>query len=145
MSFEPPIVAVTGAAGFVGSNLLLRLTEQGHQVRPILRDTPDDQVDAALGEADVVFHLAGANRPIDDDDYLRSNRDYSRRVADAVARGGRKPLLIHSGSGKALDDTPYGRSKRASEEVLLELAASGDATVSIWRPAVRSLFRSRPT
>lgn len=133
MSFERPIVAVTGAAGFVGNNLLLRLTEQGHQVRPILRDTPDDQVEAALGEADIVFHLAGANRPVDDDDYLRSNRDYSRRVAEAVARGERKPLLIHSGSGKALDDTPYGRSKRAAEEVLLELAASGDATVSIWR------------
>ena len=133
MSFERPTITVTGAGGFVGTNLLLQLAEQGHQVRPILRHTPDDQVDAALGEADIVFHLAGANRPVDDEDYLRSNRDYSCRVAEAVARGGRSPLLIHSGSGKALDDTPYGRSKRAAEEVLLELAATGDATVSIWR------------
>jgi UDP-2-acetamido-2,6-beta-L-arabino-hexul-4-ose reductase len=133
MSSDPLNIAVTGAAGFIGANLLLRLRELGHVARPIVRDTPEEQVRSALAEADVVFHLAGANRPIDGEDYLRTNRDYTQRVANSVAQGGRKPLIVHSGSGKAIEDTPYGRSKRAGEEVLLNLAAAGRATVSIWR------------
>lgn len=133
MSSEPANIAVTGAAGFLGTNLLLRLSEQGHAPRAITRQTPAEEARSSLAEADVVFHLAGANRPSNQDEFLSSNRDYSHWVADAVARGGRRPLVIHSGSAKALDDSPYGRSKHAAEEALLELAGAGQATVSIWR------------
>ena len=133
MSSDPRKIAVTGAAGFIGSNLLLRLAEQGHAVTPIVRQTPVEEAEAALAEADIVFHLAGANRPMHDDDFLASNRDYTRWVADAVARGGRKTLVVHSGTAKAAEDSAYGRSKRAAEEVLLDLASAGSATVSIWR------------
>lgn len=133
MSSEPPIVAVTGAAGFLGANLVLRLREQGRDVRAIARDTPIEEAEQSIGEADVVFHLAGANRPADNEDFLRSNRDYTRWVAAAVTKGGRKPLIVHSGSAKALEDSAYGRSKRAAEEVLLGLAGEGHADVAIWR------------
>jgi UDP-2-acetamido-2,6-beta-L-arabino-hexul-4-ose reductase len=133
MSFESLTIVVTGAAGFIGQNLILRLSELGHDARPIVRDTPPNEAAAALGEADVVFHLAGANRPVEDDDYLRTNRDYTRWVADAIAQGGRKPLVVHSGSGKAVEESAYGRSKAAGEQVLLDLAAASGATVSIWR------------
>jgi len=133
MSSDPRKIAVTGAAGFIGSNLLLRLAEHGRDVTRIVRQTPIEEAEAALAEADVVFHLAGANRPVHDDDYLASNRDYTRWVADAVARGGRRALIVHSGSAKAVEDSAYGRSKRAAEEALIELASAGTATVSIWR------------
>src|SRR5207302_1363129 len=59
--------------------------------------------------------------------------DYTSSVAAAVAEGGRKPLVIYSSSAKALQDSAYGASKRACEQILLELASKGAATVSIWR------------
>jgi UDP-2-acetamido-2,6-beta-L-arabino-hexul-4-ose reductase len=133
MSFERATIAVTGAAGFVGSNLVVRLGEMDHAAAAIARSKPAEEAEAVIGRADIVFHLAGANRTQDEAEYQRSNRDYTRWVAEAVAKGGRKPLIVHSGSTKALDDTDYGRSKRAAEEVLLELAAGGHATTSIWR------------
>jgi UDP-2-acetamido-2,6-beta-L-arabino-hexul-4-ose reductase len=132
MSSEPPSIAVTGAAGFVGANLMLRLREQGHEPRAIVRDTPAAEAEAALARADILFHLAGANRA-SDDELMRSNRDYTRAVADAVARGGRRPVIVHSGSAKALEAGAYGRSKHAAERVLIELADADQATVSIWR------------
>jgi UDP-2-acetamido-2,6-beta-L-arabino-hexul-4-ose reductase len=132
MSSEPPSIAVTGAGGFIGANLMLRLREHGHEPRAIVRDTPAAEAEAALAGADILFHLAGANRA-SDDELMRSNRDYTRTVADAVAAGGRRPLIVHSGSAKALEDSAYGRSKRAAEQVLLELADAGQATVSVWR------------
>jgi UDP-2-acetamido-2,6-beta-L-arabino-hexul-4-ose reductase len=133
MNCEARRVAVTGAGGFVGTNLVLRLCEEGHDVRGIRRDSDLEEAEATLAAADVIFHLAGANRPEDESDYLRSNRDYSAWIADAVASGGRKPLIVHSSSTRALDDSDYGRSKRAGEQILLGLAAEQHATVSIWR------------
>ena len=126
-------VAVTGARGFLGSNLVLRLKEQGYDVAAIARDTDPAQARAQLGAADVIFHLAGANRCADDEEYFASNRDYSAWVTSAVADGGRKPLLVYSSSIKAVDETPYGRSKRAGEDVLLDVGRTGAAIVSIWR------------
>ena len=133
MSSEPPTIAVTGANGFIGTNLVLRLEERGCAVRGIARDTPFEQAEDDLAEADVIFHLAAANRPRADAEYMRVNRDYSAWVADAIARGGQRPLVVYSSSAKALDDSEYGRSKRAGEQALLDLASADKATVSIWR------------
>lgn len=126
-------VAVTGAKGFLGSNLVLRLKERGYDVAAIARDSDPAEARARLAAADVVFHVAGANRCADDEEYFVSNRDYSAWVASAVVEGRRKPLLVYSSSIRAADDTPYGRSKRAGEDVLIELGKAGAAIVSIWR------------
>jgi UDP-2-acetamido-2,6-beta-L-arabino-hexul-4-ose reductase len=133
MNIEPQAIVVTGANGFIGTNLVLRLEEQGHKVRPITRDTPTDDAEADLAQADAIFHLAGANRPREDSEYLRVNRDYAAWAAGVIAQAGRKPLVAYSSSTKALDDSEYGRSKRAGEQALLDLAAADKATVSIWR------------
>ena len=126
-------VAVTGAKGFLGSNLVLRLKEQGYDVAAITGGSDAEEARTQLAAADVVFHLAGANRCADEQEYFATNRDYTAWVADAVAAGGRKPVLVYSSSIKATDDTPYGRSKRAGEDVLLDLGTTGAAIVSIWR------------
>jgi UDP-2-acetamido-2,6-beta-L-arabino-hexul-4-ose reductase len=126
-------IGVTGASGFLGTNLALRLSEQGREIRRITRHTDARVAEAELACADIIFHLAGANRPENESDFQRSNRDYTGWVAGAVAAGGRKPLIVYSSSAKAVDDSPYGRSKRAGEELLLDLAERGVATASIWR------------
>lgn len=133
MSSERRVIAVTGANGFLGSNLVLRLKEQGHDVSPITRETARDDAERELAGAEVIFHLAGANRPRGEAEYYEINRDLTAWLADVVAPSERKPLIVYSSSGKATEDTPYGNSKRAGEELLLDLAHRGLATVSIWR------------
>jgi len=133
MNAERRVIAVTGANGFLGSNLVLRLKEQGFDVRSITRETPRDEAENELVAADVIFHLAGANRPKAEAEYYATNRDLTAWLAEAVAVGGHKPLIVYSSSGKAVENTPYGSSKRAGEEILLDLANRGLATVSIWR------------
>lgn len=130
---EDTTVAVTGADGFIGSNLTVRLTEQGYATRPITRRTPEADVRAALAESDVVFHLAGTNRPGDPADFMRSNRDHAAWVALAIADGGKRPLIIHASSVKAGDESAYGRSKLAGEAAMLDLADRGLAQVLVHR------------
>ena len=53
---------ITGADGFIGKNLSLRLTELGHaDVAGITPATPPQVVQQALATADFVFHMGGVN------------------------------------------------------------------------------------
>lgn len=126
-------IAITGAGGFIGSNLAVRLGELGVAPDLISRDTPAEASSAALRSADIVIHLAGANRPDDPSDFVRSNAAYSEWVAQAIAEGGRRPLLIFASSTKAVEDSDYGRSKRAGEAAMLRLAERSLATIAIYR------------
>lgn len=133
MTAERLRIAVTGANGFLGSNLVLRLKEDGHDVRAITRQTELAEAEKHLAGADAIFHLAGVNRPEDEREFDTSNHDYTAGVASAVGKSGREPLVIYSSSAKATEDSPYGASKRAGEKILLDLASTGAAVVSIWR------------
>lgn len=133
MTSDRAKIVVTGANGFIGANLVFRLQDEGLDVRPVTRETSPAVARDHLSSADVIFHLAGANRPECAEGFLRSNRDYTKWVARAVADGGGTPLIIYSSSALAVEDTPYGQSKLAGEEALLELAKAGGAIVSVWR------------
>ena len=132
MRSDPRVVAVTGAAGFIGRNLVVRLEELGHDVRRVTRADSKAETEAAVAEADAVFHLAGAVRPSDPEEFARTVA-FANVVAGAVARGGRRPLVVYSSSRKAGEDSDYGRSKRACEDALLQLGERGQATVAVFR------------
>jgi len=127
-----PRVAVTGAKGFIGRNLVIRLRETGMTVQPISRETPETEAFSTLAAADVVIHLAGAVRPADAAEFQRTAA-YAGWIAEAILEGRRDPLVIFSSSSRADQDTPYALSKRAVEDVLLGLAAQGAATTAIYR------------
>lgn len=133
MRFEQGPVAVTGAAGFIGSNLVMRLREQGYDVRPIDRQTGSDEARRSITESSAIFHLAGANRPTDPGDFDRDNVEFTKFVADAVREGGNQPLVVYSSSMRAGEPGDYGRTKREAETVLESLQDEGRATVLVDR------------
>ena len=60
-------ILVTGAEGFVGKNLVLRLRESPHFIiSTYSRGDSFETLKKLLTKADAVIHLAGENRPIDD-------------------------------------------------------------------------------
>ncbi|TCS14916.1 NAD-dependent epimerase/dehydratase family protein [Caulobacter sp. BK020] len=129
---ERPTVAVTGASGFIGRNLIVGLRETGLVVWPLSRATPRDEATLRLAEADVVVHLAGAVRPQDPAEFDQTNA-YAAWMAEVIEQGGRKPLIICASSVRADDDTPYGASKRAAEQRVLDLAQRDLARAAIYR------------
>ena len=126
------VVAVTGADGFIGKNLALRLREGGHQVRPLTRASSSGDWQAAVADADGVVHLAGVNRPADAAGFA-GNTDVADALAQAVEAAGRPVPVIHASTIRADEDTPYGVSKRAAEDRLLALSARTGAPVAIHR------------
>lgn len=126
-------VLVTGAKGFIGSNLVVALDRRGVEVTEIDVDSTPDRLRDGLRGAAAVFHLAGVNRPEREEDFTTGNEGSTRDVCDTLARLGRTPLLVLSSSTQAALDNPYGRSKRAAEEVAQEFARATGAPVRVFR------------
>ena len=135
-------VLVTGAKGFIGTNLVLALRRRpGVEVAEADLGTPDEAVDRALEACDVVYHLAGVNRPEKDADFEEGNAGSLRDVLGRLERGGRTPLIVLSSSTQAILDNPYGRSKKKAEDLLREFAAKRGAAARIYRlPGVFGKF-----
>jgi nucleoside-diphosphate-sugar epimerase len=102
MSRQMSRCLITGASGFVGSNLARRLRSEGWDVRCLVRSTSRlDQLEplgvdlvrgslddpaslrAAAGGADVVFHLAGRTAALRASQYMVDNAEGTRRLAEA--------------------------------------------------------------
>lgn len=131
-------VLVTGASGFMGKNLLLRLAERKDvQVLRFTREDEAAQLPAMLQGVDVVFHLAGVNRPPHPQEFETGNTMLTealcRAVCSVAEATGRKISVIFASSSQAGTDNPYGRSKRAAEKALLAVARSHRIPVRIFR------------
>ncbi|RRH72976.1 polysaccharide biosynthesis C-terminal domain-containing protein [Falsigemmobacter faecalis] len=127
-------ILITGAAGFIGRNLSLRLSEiEGIGVIPFLRSNSPSDLPGLLAMSDAVVHLAGENRPADPAAFAQVNAGLTRSLCDAVAATGRAIPLVLASSTRAEDDSPYGRSKRAAEVAVAALAERTLCPVSIFR------------
>jgi UDP-2-acetamido-2,6-beta-L-arabino-hexul-4-ose reductase len=127
-------VLVTGANGFIGKNLVLRLRERsGMEVLSLMRGDGESAWQAALAQADAVVHLAGENRPTDPAAFDAVNTGLTLRLCETLQSMGKRIPVLFSSSVQAEQDKPYGRSKCAAEGVLAQLAKSNGNPVAIYR------------
>lgn len=126
-------VVVTGAGGFIGQNLTLRLAELGRETVRIGRETSETALAEALRHADFVFHLAGTNRPQHESEFASGNAGFTQTVCRLLAETGSRAPVAYASSIQAARDNPYGRSKRLAEEALFAHAGSTGAAVRIFR------------
>jgi UDP-2-acetamido-2,6-beta-L-arabino-hexul-4-ose reductase len=127
-------ILVTGADGFIGKNLLVRLGERpGHEVLPFTRQTGSAELPGLVARADFIFHLAGVNRPTDVAEFATGNGELTERLCAAVRAAGRAIPVVYSSSTQAERDNPYGRSKLRAEEALRALSAATGAPLHLFR------------
>ena len=131
--------AVTGAKGFIGKNLVLALQRAGVDVAQIDVDSAPGSLLAGVRGADVVFHLAGVNRPEHEGEFVAGNVGSLDALFAAMEQcaeaGGQfvRPLIVLSSSAQAKHDNPYGRSKLAAEQALEAYAARTRTRAVIYR------------
>lgn len=127
-------VLITGAGGFIGRNLAARLTSREDlEILRCYRETTDGELTEMAAKADVVFHLAGVNRPQNVEQFESGNAGFTEYLTRLLRKVGRKPLIVFSSSTQATKDNPYGRSKMAAEEVLSRFAEESGARVATFR------------
>jgi len=138
-------ILVTGAKGFVGKNLVSTLNnikEGKDKTRPISTDieiyeydidTPKEKLDEYCKAADFVFHLAGVNRPKDEKEFMEGNFGFTSTLLSKLKEHKNKaPVLITSSIQAALDN-PYGKSKKAGEDLIFSYGKESGAEVFVYR------------
>ena len=127
-------ILVTGADGFIGKTLQVRLVEEGDfEVDAFTRADDVAELPAKVAAVDAVVHLAGENRPADPAAFMTANGDLTAALCDAVRLAGRPIPLIFTSSIQADRDNPYGASKRAGEEAIMRLADEPGQSCTIFR------------
>ena len=105
--------AVTGANGFVGSNLCDELVTRGWKVRAIVRPSSSlrwlnqdkvevwktqlstsDEMSKAVQYVDVVFHCAAQTQATSIKQLMASNRDTTRDLIQTISQSAKPPRLV---------------------------------------------------
>lgn len=127
-------VLVTGARGFIGSNLVLQLKARPEiQVIAVTEELEFAAAVDKLGSGDIVFHLAGVNRPPSPDAFEAGNVDLTRTLCRLLIERRIAPTLVLSSSTQAALENPYGLSKRQAEEIVRNYAREASAQAVIYR------------
>ena len=124
---------MTGANGFIGKNLVVKLREQGIEVHSFTRDMTQIDLADALNRVDFVFHLAGVNRPKEVAEFAEGNSGLTERLCELIRAGGRHITVLYTSSIQAEADNPYGVSKREAEEALIKLEQDTGSPVYLYR------------
>ena len=142
-------ILVTGAKGFVGQNLvaaLKNLKDGKDRTRPLKIEKIfeyDIDTDPALlndycAQADFVFHLAGVNRPKNNEEFMAGNFGFASTLLETLKKHHNTcPVMLSSSIQATLQgryaESDYGRSKLAGEELFFNYAEQTGAKVLVYR------------
>lgn len=152
-------ILITGAKGMVGTaltNNLKNIKDGKNKTRPNLLieeiyeydiDSTLEQLEEYCKKADFIFHLAGVNRPENNEDFMKGNFGFSSILLNTLKKYNNKAPIMLSSSIQATCigryDNDYGRSKKAGEELFLDYAKENNVKVAIYR-FVNLMGHSRP-
>lgn len=127
-------ILVTGAKGFLGKNLIAELKNKGYNtIFEFTSESDSLLLEKYTKECDFVFHLAGVNRPKDEKEFMEGNFGLTSQLLELLKKHKNKAPILLTSSIQAENDNPYGRSKKAGEELLYNYYYETDAKVYVYR------------
>ena len=127
-------ILVTGAKGFIGKNLIAELNNKGYKaIYEYDNDSSREQLDTYTKDCDFVFHLAGVNRPGREEEFMEGNCGFTSDLLGLLRKHENKAPLLITSSIQALQDNPYGKSKKAGEDLLLAYQKETGTRTYVYR------------
>ncbi len=149
-------ILVTGANGMVGTALVANLKniiDNKNRPRPNLApggecaitdiyeydiESTYEELDRYCEKADFVFNLAGVNRPENPEDFMKGNFGFASELLDTLKKHNNTcPIMLSSSIQATLagrfEDSVYGKSKKAGEELFFSYAKETGAKVAVYR------------
>ena len=126
-------VLITGSDGFIGKNLIIHLRGLDIKITTYTRNNSIDDLIELVKNSDFIVHLAGENRPTNEQDFNVGNTKLTESICEAVRSTGRKIPIIFASSTQATLDNVYGKSKLDAETAINKLEDGTESPVYIYR------------
>jgi len=148
-------ILVTGVKGFVGKNLVASLEcirdgkDRVHTINGLDNsadlvidsydiDSMPEELEEYCKNANFVFNLAGVNRPKDDSEFQKGNFGFASTLLDTLKKYNNTcPVMLSSSIQATLigryEQSGYGKSKLAGEELFFDYAKETGAKVLVYR------------
>jgi UDP-2-acetamido-2,6-beta-L-arabino-hexul-4-ose reductase len=127
-------ILVTGAKGFIGRNLIAELKNQKYtDILEYGTETDSALLDIYCKDCEFVFHLAGVNRPENQDEFMQGNFGFTSELLHLLKKHNNKAPVMISSSIQASLDNPYGKSKKAGEDLMFLYRKETGAKVLVYR------------
>lgn len=127
-------ILVTGAKGFIGKNLISELRSRGYEnIFEYDLGTSKELLNIYVKEAEFIFHLAGVNRPKDEKEFMEGNFGFTSEILELLKENDNKAPILITSSIQAERDNPYGKSKKAGEDLLFEFEKENGNKALVYR------------
>lgn len=127
-------ILITGSNGFIGKNLIAELKNRNYtDIFQYDKETDPELLLYFCENADFVFHLAGVNRPKKQAEFMEGNFGFTSDLLSTLKKYRNTCPVMISSSIQAELDNPYGQSKKAGEDLLLDYSKETGAKVLIYR------------
>jgi len=128
-------ILVTGSNGFIGRNLIQTLSrkKEEYKIVTFTKNNSLEDLKSALKECDFVYHLAAVNRTKDEKDFETVNVGLTKTIVDILISMNKKVKILMTSSVQVFSDTPYGKSKKAAEDILQNYNDKMRSGVYIYR------------
>lgn len=143
-------ILVTGSKGMVGTalvNNLKNIRDGKNKNRPNIiideifeydESSSCEDLDQYCSTCDFVFNLAGVNRPEKEEDFMKGNLGFANTLLKTLKKYNNKAPIMLSSSIQAtlmgrFKNSEYGKSKKASEDLLFKYSKENNVKVAIYR------------
>lgn len=138
-------ILITGALGFVGKNLIAQLNNikelkvKNYSLTSELeifafdKDSDVILLDEYAQKCDFVVHLAGVNRPQNQEEFMTGNFGFTSDLLKALKKFDNKAPVLITSSIQAVLENPYGISKKAGEDLIFKYGSENNVQVFVYR------------
>ena len=113
-------ILVTGSKGFIGKHICFKLNLLKQNVFEFDIDNSDEQLIEFVKKCDFIIHLAGINRPLNNEEFYNGNTNFTYKLVELINQYNREVPIIMSSSIQATLDNDYGKSKLYAENYILD-------------------------
>ena len=135
-------ILITGSNGFIGKNLSMHLNEyKEHTIFYFKRGDSIDRLNSYINDIDFIFHLAGENKPLNNNSFQSGNVDLTKSLCDFIVHAGKSIPIVFSSTRHANFEekdpsdliTSYAKSKLSAEDILQSYSKKTRASIYIYR------------
>jgi len=145
-------ILISGHNGFVGKHLLrkLKCLESNYNIELLTRSDFKSLASLVnkISPDDIIFHLAGVNRDINEEEVFNKNNEINAMLYSALEEVQFKGKLLFTSSTQEESDTLYGKAKKDARLKFIKQSASlnylfyGIITPNIFGPFCKPNYNS---